>query len=171
MVVHWLHAPKVILHKSERYTFKNLSDWSLFISIITGHSEGVPFPKSLTSAQISREKIEGLSRNQKVKGSASCNPIRIRAEKDFRRTHPIQHCHFSEEETEVKSWSILHKDFTTLILSSGAGTKILTPDTLLGAGPAAPHQILWHFSARWRSQKNQRWYNFPSLNDWIEGLP
>lgn len=39
----------------------------MFISIIIAHSEGVPFPESLTSPQIPKEKLEGQSRNQKVK--------------------------------------------------------------------------------------------------------
>lgn len=169
VIIHWLHTPKAILHKSECFTSKKLSGWGMFISIIIAHSEGVPFPESLTSPQIPKEKLEGQSRNQKVKSSASCKSNRIRIKNDF-RNYSLQHCHFSEEETRIKSWNICTKACKTLILGSGTGTQTLTPDTSLSAGSNAPPQPFWNFSARWRSQKTQRWSNFPSPNNWIEEM-
>lgn len=143
-VLLWLRTPKVILYKSEHYIFKNLSDWSLFISIFTGQSESVPFPTSLTSAQISREKIESLSRNHKEEDLPQ---IQLGSElQKISGGGLIQSTTTISQRRKLKSKveTFYTKSCTTLIHNSGAETTLLTPDTWPSAGPTIPRAVTFH---------------------------
>lgn len=143
-VLLWLRTPKVILYKSEHYICKNLSDWSLFISIFTGQRESVPFPTSLTSAQISREKIESLSRNHKQEDLPQ---IQLGSElQKISGGGLIQSTITTSQRRKLKSKveTFYTKSCTTLILNSGAETTLLTPDTWPSAGPTIPRAVTFH---------------------------
>lgn len=157
VVIHWLHTPKVILYKSEHYVFKNRSDCSLFISIIIGQSESVPFATSLTSAQISREKIESLSRNHKEEDLPQ---IRLGSELKKISGGLIQSTTTISQRRKLKSKveTFYTKSCTTLILNSGAETTLLTPNIWPSAGPTIPRAVT--FQCQMKEPKEPKMVQF-----------